>query len=266
MYLCPKCKSKLIKKDKSYICKEGHQYDIAKEGYVNLVLANQKNSKEPGDPKESLQSRRAFLNAGYYEALSDALNTVVTNYIPSGTFLDAGCGVGYYLERLMAACPNLSYYAIDIAKEGVKMTSKRNKRAHCSVASIFHLPFADHSFDGLMSVFCPYSAEEFSRVIRDHGYVISVTPGRRHLYEMKEIVYEHPYENDELGYKLNDFDCVERIKVTKEIVLQSKEDIEALWTMTPYVHKTSREDTQKLYKYDTISTTIDFLICIYCKK
>ena len=266
MFLCPKCKKVLTKKDRSYVCEENHQYDIAKEGYVNLILANQKNSKEPGDPKESLVSRRTFLYAGYYEALSDVLNAVVKQYVGSGSFLDAGCGVGYYLERMMLAHPNLDYYAVDIAKEGVKMCAKRNKQANCAVASVFHLPLADHSLDGLMSVFCPYSAEEFSRIVKEDGYVISVTPGKRHLYEMKEIVYANPYENDEAGYTLPDFDCVEQRKVTTKICLKSKADIEALWTMTPYVHKTSKDDTQKLYNYDTLETTIDFLVGIYQKK
>ena len=266
MYLCPKCKKELKIVGRSYVCEDGHQYDIAKEGYVNLILANQKNSKEPGDPKESLVSRRAFLYAGYYETLSNALNAVVKQYVGSGAFLDAGCGVGYYLERMIADCPNLDYYAVDIAKEGVKMCSKKNKQAHCAVASVFHLPLADASLDGLMSVFCPYSAEEFSRIVKEGGYVISVTPGKRHLYEMKEIVYDNPYENDEAGYTLPDFECVERIKVTNTINLRSKQDIEALWTMTPYVHKTSKEDTQKLYAYDTLETTIDFLVAVYQKK
>ena len=83
---------------------------------------------------------------------------------------------------------------------------------------------------------------------------------------MKEIVYDNPYENDEAGYTLPDFECVERIKVTNTICLRSKQDIEALWTMTPYVHKTSKEDTQKLYAYDTLETTIDFLVAVYQKK
>ena len=83
---------------------------------------------------------------------------------------------------------------------------------------------------------------------------------------MKEIVYANPYENDEAGYSLPDFDCVEQRKVTTKICLKSKADIEALWTMTPYVHKTSKDDTQKLYNYDTLETTIDFLVGIYQKK
>lgn len=268
MFICPKCLQPLKKVEQGYTCCNRHQYDISKEGYVNLILANQKNSKQPGDPKESLQSRRMFLSKGYYEALSDELNHVIVPLLKeNSTFFDAGCGTGYYLKRLIDATKvACSFYAVDIGKEAVKMCSKLNPKAHTAVASVFHLPLQDQSFDALMSVFCPYSAQEFSRIIKDHGYVIAVMPGKRHLYEMKEIVYEQPYENEEAGYQLPDFDLIESRKVTKKIVLQSKEDIQALWTMTPYVHKTRLEDTQKLWSYDSLETTIDFLVLIYQKK
>lgn len=268
MFICPKCLEPLKKVERSYICCQRHQYDVSKEGYVNLILANQKHSKEPGDPKESLQSRRSFLGKGYYEALSNELNRVIVPLLNDGaSFFDAGCGTGYYLKRLMDATKvSCSFFAVDIGKEAVKMCSKLNPKAHTAVASVFHLPIADHSFDALMSVFCPYSAEEFSRVVKENGYVIAVMPGKRHLFEMKEIVYENPYENEEAGYQLPDFELVESRKVTDKIVLQSTEDIKALWKMTPYVHKTRVEDTEKLWKYETLETTIDFLVLIYKKK
>ena len=265
IYCCPKCKEELVDSDNGYKCINNHQYDRAKEGYVNLVLVNQKNSKLPGDSKESLISRKNFLDKGYYKPLSDKLNEIVGNLVnEASTILDAGCGTGYYLGNLMNKV-KCNFYAVDIGKEAVRITSKANKQAKCAVCSVFHLPVHDKSVDVSLSVFCPYSAEEFARVTKDKGYVISVTPGKKHLYEMKEIVYESPYENEEQGYTLPEFELIDSTKVVSTITINN-EDIESLWRMTPYFHKTSVEATQRLFNCDTITTTIDFLVNIYKKK
>ncbi|MBR6957002.1 MAG: methyltransferase domain-containing protein, partial [Erysipelotrichaceae bacterium] len=204
--LCPKCYKPLKKEEKVYRCENGHSYDIAREGYVNLVLANQKHSANPGDSPDSLASRAAFLSGGYYQPLADELVSVVGKYLkPSEKFLDAGCGTGYYLKNLADKLPfNLEYYGCDLAKKGVAMAAKAVREATLFVGNVFHLPFENGTLDGLMSVFCPYSAEEFSRVIRDGGYVIAVTPGKQHLYQIKQIVYEKPYYNQQSGYDLPD--------------------------------------------------------------
>ena len=268
IYLCPKCQKELVLNNKSYSCSNGHQYDVSKEGYVNLVLANQKNSKLPGDSKESLQSRKRFLDAGYYEVLSEKINEIVNELIESDSnVLDAGCGTGYYLHRLIESVDtNANFFGVDVGKEAVRIASKLVKKASFAVCSVFHLPVKDECFDIVMSIFCPYSAEEFARVTKKNGYVIAVTPGKRHLYEMKELVYENPYENAEEGYLLPDFNLVKSVKVTADIVLESNEDIVSLWKMTPYYHKTSQSANQKLFNCDRIETVIDFMVNVYQKK
>jgi Methylase involved in ubiquinone/menaquinone biosynthesis len=268
LYLCPKCQNELQLKDRNYCCINNHHYDVAKEGYVNLILANQKNSKLPGDSKESLQSRKKFLDTGYYQVLSDKVNEIVKGLTkPDSCILDAGCGTGYYLNRLVDSMKtSASFYGVDVGKEAVKMASKLNKKGSFAVCSVFHLPVKDECFDIVMSIFCPYSAEEFSRVTKKDGYVIAVTPGKRHLYEMKELVYENPYENAEEGYLLPDFNLVESVKVTTKIILKSNEDIVSLWKMTPYYHKTNQSANQKLFSCDKIETVIDFMVNVYKKK
>ncbi len=266
MLRCPKCHNELFRDGNSYRCSENHCYDIAREGYVNLMLANMKHSKEPGDNVESLRARETFLNRGYYKPLADKLSELIGKYFrQSDSFLDAGCGTGYYLQMVMAENPGLDYYAVDIAKKGVAMCARKNREAVCFVGSVFHLPFADQSLDGLMSVFCPYSAEEFSRVVKMGGYVIAVTPGKDHLLQMKTVVYDEPYLNAEEGYDLPDFELAEKIKVTYEMNLAGREDIETLWRMTPYFHTTSRENNERLLVLDKMDSTADFLVSIYRK-
>ena len=120
MLKCPKCYEELRREGGCYRCDNGHSYDISKEGYVNLMLANMKHSKEPGDSPESLRSREAFLNKGYYQPLAEELTNIINSYIKEGSsFLDAGCGTGYYLDFIMRNIDKkIDFYATDIAKKG----------------------------------------------------------------------------------------------------------------------------------------------------
>jgi len=69
--ICPNCKSALHRSDKVLICENGHSFDVAKEGYVNLLLANRKKSLNPGDNKIMMNAREAFLSIGFYDFLME---------------------------------------------------------------------------------------------------------------------------------------------------------------------------------------------------
>ncbi|MGI6510002.1 MAG: putative RNA methyltransferase [Erysipelotrichaceae bacterium] len=265
MLRCPKCQERLIKDGKRYLCKNNHSYDIARAGYVNLILANQKSSANAGDNIDSLNARDRFLNKEYYKPLADCLSSLVNKYLKDGnSFLDAGCGTGYYLQQLINSCnKDISFLATDISKKGVMMTSRKCQSATCFVGNVFHLPFEAANLDGAMSVFCPYSSEEFARVIKQDGYLFAVTPGKQHLFELKEIVYENPYLNKEEGYKLEQFLLVEQFNVTYIMNLKSNDDILSLWRMMPYYHTSSKEDSSKLEGVEKIDCTADFLVSVY---
>ncbi|MGI6607922.1 MAG: putative RNA methyltransferase [Erysipelotrichaceae bacterium] len=265
MLRCPKCQKRIIKDGKRYVCSNNHSYDIAKQGYVNLILANQKSSDNAGDNIESLNARERFLNSHYFKPLADCLTSLVNSYLDNGnSFLDAGCGTGYYLKQIIKGCEKeLSYYAVDISKKGVMMTSRKCKQAICFVGNVFRLPFEEGSLDGAMSVFCPYSAEEFARAIKKGGYLFMVTPGKEHLFQLKEIVYETPYLNVEKGYKLEQFESVEQFNIKYTMSLNSNEDILSLWRMMPYYHTSSKRDNVKLENLNSIDCVADFLVSVY---
>lgn len=265
MLRCPKCKEKLIKEENRYFCVNNHSYDIAKTGYVNLILANQISSVNAGDNTESLSARDKFLNKGYYKPLADCLTALVEKYlVDNDSFLDAGCGTGYYLQELINnSNNNISFYGTDISKKGVIMTSKKCQKATCFVGNVFHLPILDASVSGVMSVFCPYSSVEFARVIKQDGYLFIVSAGKNHLFELKEIVYQTPYLNKEEESELNNFQLIEQFNLTYKMSLENNEDILALWRMMPYYHTTSKEDNSKLLALERISCTADFLVSVY---
>ena len=266
-WICPVCKEKLSYQDKSFFCVNHHQYDQAKEGYVNLLLANQKRSSEPGDPKDSLLSRQYVLNHGFYASLKDAIcrNIDELSFEPL-CILDAGVGSGYYLSSLMEHRNHKdTYYGIDIGKQESKQSAKACKGAHIAVASVFRLPIEEESMDVVLSIFTPYSDTEFLRVVKPGGYVLAVQPGKRHLFELKEVVYNEPYENEEKGYLLEGFNQIHQENVMNTIELKNQEDIQSLWNMTPYAHTSSKEGKERLDHLSSIMVTTDFYVTIYQK-
>ena len=266
MFICPVCQKELVKEGHEYKCPNGHSYDLAKEGYVNLLLANQKRTFS-GDPKDSLLGRQRFLNQGYYQNLSEKLNELVKE-LNSKVILDAGVGTGYYLSNLINYLDNEdnTYYGIDVGKEEVRMAAKKIKNANLAVANIFHLPFPDQSLDLILSIFSPYAPEEFKRTLGSGGKVLAVQPGKEHLYELKKAVYAEPYYNPDKGYNLEGFQTLKTFHLENTINLPDQQTIEDLWTMTPYAHKTSREDAQKLLNLNELTVKTDFYISLYQKE
>ena len=104
--ICPYCQNPLINTgNKNYACDLNHCFDIAKEGYINLLPVNQKKSKAPGDNEMMIAARRIFLELGFYDPLIDRLKTIIqTDFSFNNNHfvaLDAGCGEGYYSEKVM---------------------------------------------------------------------------------------------------------------------------------------------------------------------
>ncbi|MBO4218431.1 MAG: methyltransferase domain-containing protein [Erysipelotrichaceae bacterium] len=262
MLRCPNCGSELVRAEKCYRCAQGHSFDIASQGYVNLLI---RHSANPGDDGISIASREAFLTKGYYQLLAEAIRETVSSSFQAGeSFLDAGCGTGYYLQFLQDL--PLRFYATDIAKKAVARCARSNPEAVCFVGNVFHLPFDDGALDGLMSVFTPYSAEEFARIVRPGGHLIAVTPGREHLYQLKQIAYEQPYYNQEEGYQLPDFHLAGQRNVRYPIHLETSQDIANLWRMMPYYHTTSRQGNERLLALSQADTTVDFLVQLFERK
>lgn len=170
-------------------CGLGHSYDIAKEGYVNLLLANRKASQSPGDTKEMAASRRAFLDEGYFEPLSDRIVTLVGNETAVLGILDVGCGEGYYLNRLMDALNiGADGCGLDISKEAIKLAARH--KSLCFVVASVHqrLPFASASLDVVLNVFAPRNPVEFARVLRPGGMALVVVPAEGHLAALHDFL------------------------------------------------------------------------------
>lgn len=268
MLICPKCGGKLAAEGKSCICPNRHCYDTAKSGYVNLLLSNQMKTKLPGDNKLMVQARKSFLDKGYYEILAKALRDNVKEYaFTDCRILDAGCGEGYYTEKIGEAVYGIAaeIVGIDISKCAADYAARRTKFARFAVASVFHLPIETESCDIVTTLFAPYCGEEFLRVLKSGGIMIMVIPAERHLWQLKCAVYDKPYQNDVKDFALSGFELVKRDTICGNIDISCNEDIMSLFSMTPYFYKTSDEDRQRLAKLESLTTEIGFEMLTYKK-
>ena len=257
---CPVCGRELTKAERAYTCPARHTFDIAREGYVNLMAG-----KPPavGDNREMIAARHRTLESGIYARFCEALREVAAE-APQGTFLDVGCGEGYYTER-MALSRTGDVIGIDISKDALKLSCRRLPRATLAVASAYHLPLADCSVALLSAIFAPMATEEFHRVLNVGGRLVLAVPGPRHLFGMKEILYDTPYENEVQDTALAGFTLLEKRAVTFDLTLPSQEAIADLFAMTPYCYRTPRAGRERLAALDTLSISAEFYVLVYEK-
>ena len=270
---CPLCGAPLTG-DVSLKCAKNHSFDRAKEGYWNLLPVQSMRTKAPGDSKEMVAARRAFLNAGYYGIFGQAVGELCLQYgqpaAPDAPLhlLDAGCGEGWYdrciAQQFAAAGKTLQLAGFDIAKPAVRLAAKALPTAKYAVASSFGQPVRTGWADVLLNCFSPFAQEEFLRVLRPGGRMIYVVPGAEHLYQMKAVLYEKPYKNavQEIAYP--GFRAIGEREVSGTITVP-REQLEALFAMTPYYWKTPRDGAARLAALPQLTTTIAFRFLVFEK-
>lgn len=264
---CPKCKLKLDRINNSYQCEHRHTYDIAKSKYINLLLNPDKNTNNPGDNKESLTCRKAFLNKGYYDSISDTVNHYVTKLIKeAGAILDLGCGEGYYLQRLKNTLdiPH-EYYGIDISKVAIDMATKYTKDIYWLVANSKNIPLLDQSMDIILALFTVVNHQELERVLKEDGYIIHVTANPYHLVEIKSLIYDEIFVKDDTYLKLP-FDVKESFNLKKTITIKDHEDCLHLIKMTPHYYHIKKDRRNILDTISNMDVTIDIKYTIYQKR
>lgn len=271
IYKCPICHSALFMTDKVYKCCNGHSYDIASSGYLHLLMSNKMNSKLPGDNKEMVNARKAFLSCGYYETLSDKVNQIIYDLIEGkekAIILDSGSGEGYYTNRLYESLNNritLDIVGFDISKIAVTFAAKRNRNIDYIVASVNDIPLLDNTTDCIINIFSPIEMKEYNRISKAGGYLLLVLPGEKHLEGLKKIIYDKPYVNEVKNFINPYYQIIDRVSLTYDIVVSNKESIMNLFMMTPYYYNTAPEDYNKLLNVMTLNTLIDFDIVIMKK-
>ncbi len=263
--ICPVCGERLTDDKKLYRCQNGHCFDKAKEGYVNLLTGKHKDGSLIGDNKSMAKSRKNFLEKEYFAALSDFLISFIkATGIENPAVCDICCGEGYYSDKIKSAL-SADICGFDISKEMVKLAAKRKNGVTYFVANLSHIPLKSGSIDIAVHLFAPFHEKEFTRIIRDNGYIITVVAGENHLFELKSLLYDTPYKNDEKPPETENLIFKDKIKITDEIHLRSRDDIDALFKMTPYYYHTSEKDKAKLFSLQNLTVTVDFAVYV-CQK
>ncbi|MGX9460915.1 23S rRNA (guanine(745)-N(1))-methyltransferase [Shewanella sp. A14] len=248
-YICPICSAPLVQQQKVWQCEQRHQFDCAKEGYVNLLPVQKKKTKDPGDNKEMMIARREFLNRGFYQPLSDKVNLLALEYAADASMiLDIGCGEGYYSDRLFKTLDSgrqtdCELYGLDISKSAIRYAAKRYSALNFCVASAFEMPFADNRFDLAIRIYAPSKIEELQRVVKPHGILITVSPGPMHHYALKQKIYSEPRLHPQESLVLDGFTYLAHEGLSYSLSLTQADDIDHFLNMTPYAWKLS--DSQK---------------------
>lgn len=265
LFRCPICSAPLEREEHAYRCPNRHCYDIAKEGYVNLLPANKKHARDPGDDREMAAARTRFLEGGHYAPLRETLCCLIAPRRPQ-VLLDSGCGEGWYtagicgaLQAQGLACRTAG---VDLSRSALKKAARRAKQAEFAVASVYHLPVEDNAADVLLNCFAPLALEEFRRVLRPGGAYLYVVPGARHLWELKQVLYDEPYENpeEETPYGGFVYEDIVPVEFAMELDAAALAD---LFRMTPYYWKTPRAGSQRLAQLEHLTVTASFRVHVF---
>lgn len=263
---CPICNESLTLVERTWVCVNRHSFDRAKEGYVNLLLVNRKHSADPGDNKAMLDSRRYFLQQGFYAPLAEALGAAIREHFPNTeqalTVLDAGCGEGYYLNQLVQSLgANVQGYGTDISRAAMRLAAKQYPALSFAVASSFAVPLPDASVDVLVRVFAPAAEAEIVRVLKPGGLYLWAYPAAQHLFELRQLIYDapQPHTVEELPPLDNMQECPP-LSVNYPVTLPDQASIAALLHMTPYYWSASAEKQADCHHLASLDLTVDFAV------
>lgn len=261
---CPLDGTPLQCSGSAWRCASGHSFDIASQGYANLLPVQHKRSRDPGDSKEMIAARRRFLTAGFYQPIAAAVSRAVLADLPAGatsSCLDAGCGEGYYLRELTAAVPDeqtLALLGLDISKWAVLSAAKQDKRVNWVVGSNAHLPVLPGTLDRVLCMFGFPVYTEFARVLKPGGRLLQVDAGPDHLRELREIIYPSlkPERTAEMPAPAG-FSRLPTETLRFTIELTRAEQIADLLTMTPHLYRAKAEARAAAAALTALSLSVD---------
>ena len=260
--ICPICGQILSRQDREYRCENRHSFDIARQGYVNLLTVQQKKSLHPGDTREQVVSRRAFLEEGYYAPIAQALCDTARELGAAGPVLDIGCGEGYYSAQLAEAL-GAELVGLDISKEAVRCAAGKYKNGLWLCGTAAHLPVADHSAGCITSLFALTMPEEFKRVLSPDGYYFQVLAAEDHLMGLKSIIYpELLHKEKNTVPELPGFQLVKSVAIRFDFTVEGQQ-VQNLLSMTPHVYRISKEGAQRLAATERLSDTASAVLNVY---
>jgi len=229
---CPVCRGELRLDGPALRCSNGHSFDLARQGYVDLTAGRVTHA---GDSAEMVAARAHLLSRGYFDAVADALQeTVLTQY---QKIIEIGAGTGHYLAGLLAADGAAIGLAIDVSKAALRRAARAHPRMAAVRADVWRgLPVADGAADLVLDVFAPRSGEEFARILAPGGAAIVVTPEPGHLRELVDaagLITVDPEKHERLAATLGPWLRLESERLIEATVQMPRKDAESVIAMGP---------------------------------
>lgn len=235
-FACPICQENLTLLETNFKYCNRHSFDLAKFGYVNLAPQIKQSANYD---KENFQNRQQILEAGFYQAILDAVSDLLASSKTTTTILDIGCGEGFYSRKLQESHSEKTFYAFDISKDSVQIAAKSepNWAVNWFVGDLARLPIKDANMDILLDIFSPANYGEFRRVLSKDGILIKVIPTENHLKEIRQRVQDQltnkEYSNQDIKEHFQEHFTIlssQTASLTKTI---TAEQLQALLSMTP---------------------------------
>ena len=263
---CPICHEPLLLHGSVAACANNHQFDRARQGYLNLLPSSKKRSKQPGDDQMMVAARVRFLNHGHYQSVLQALLETLRPLGTSGQcILDAGCGEGYYTDAIQMQLAGSEVCGVDISKQAVVAASRRSKKITWLVASVSELPLMAQQFDTIVSIFSRCHWPEFVRVLKPGGHIVTLTPTENHLMALRQVIYEQvrPYPQDKHLQDLPDNLQLLHTRTLNQVMqLDNNQAIMDLLTMTPHYWHINNQQRAQLGKLEKLVCTLEMRISI----
>ncbi len=259
---CPVCGAQLERREGFYRCEANHCFDIARQGYLNLLPVQQKHSKNPGDTREQILARRAFLQAGFYAPIAKALCGLAEQYAPAGPILDVGCGEGYYSVQVEKVLRQ-PLIGLDISREAVRCAAGTYKGPAWICATASHLPVEERTIGTVMSLFALTVPEEFHRVLRPEGLFLQVLAQEDHLLGLKSIIYPQLlHKPKQIIPAVPGFQLLESRPVRFSFTVEGQQ-VQNLLMMTPHAYRIGPEGAQRLLQTQALTDVASCRINCY---
>ncbi|HEW7376545.1 23S_rRNA m1G745 methyltransferase [Streptococcus pneumoniae] len=235
-FACPICQENLTLLETNFKCCNRHSFDLAKFGYVNLAPQIKQSANYD---KENFQNRQQILEAGFYQAILDAVSDLLASSKTTTTILDIGCGEGFYSRKLQESHSEKTFYAFDISKDSVQIAAKSepNWAVNWFVGDLARLPIKDANMDILLDIFSPANYGEFRRVLSKDGILIKVIPTENHLKEIRQRVQDQltnkEYSNQDIKEHFQEHFTILSSQTTSLTKTITAEQLQALLSMTP---------------------------------
>ena len=263
--VCPICGEILRRGAKQWVCPAGHSFDVARQGYVNLLTVQQKHSLHPGDTREQVLSRRRFLESGAYAPIVAQMLEMLKAHGARGPILDVGCGEGYYGTRVAEALDG-ALLGLDISKEAVRCAAGSYKQADWICATAAHVPVRDHGAGLLMSMFALTLPEEFRRILSEDGLFLQVLAAQDHLMGLKHIIYPEILRKEKDSVpELPGFQLVESRPLRFGFTAEGAQ-IQDLLSMTPHFWRISAQGAKRLQETECLHDTASVVLNLYKPK